>query len=86
MRCPHANPVFWSAAARFAPSGVGTGGGHDLLATVVEPMRVRDIPAIVEKSLGRPVAYSSVKETLSAHTRGANRRFRRTRRGHYKLL
>jgi hypothetical protein len=42
---------------------------------------VSEIHAAVEQLLGEPVAYSSVKEALSAHTRGGDRRFRRICRG-----
>jgi hypothetical protein len=49
------------------------------------PMRVSEIHMAVEHLLGSPVAYSSVKDALSAHTRGADQRFRRIRRGCYEL-
>jgi hypothetical protein len=55
------------------------------LEVVGTPMRVSEIHRAVEHLLGSPVAYSSVKEALSAHTRGADRRFRRIRRGCYEL-
>jgi hypothetical protein len=48
-------------------------------------MRVRDIHTVVEDLLGGHVAYSSVKDALSAHTRGADHRFRRNRHGYYQL-
>jgi hypothetical protein len=48
-------------------------------------MRVCEIHMAVKQLLGSPVAYSSVKEALSAHTRGADRRFTRLRRGYYEL-
>lgn len=57
----------------------------DVLAIAAEPMRVRDIHKAVEELLGRPVSYSSIKEALSAHTRGGDQRFTRSRRGHYQL-
>ena len=49
-------------------------------------MRVSEIHAAVEELLGESVAYSSVKEALSAHARGGDRRFRNTRRGCYELV
>jgi hypothetical protein len=55
------------------------------LADAAQPMRVSEIHVAVEQLLGSPVAYSSVKEALSAHTRGADRRFTRIRRGCYEL-
>jgi hypothetical protein len=48
-------------------------------------MRVSEIHIAVEQLLGSPVAYSSVKEALSAHTRVADRRFKRLRHGYYEL-
>jgi hypothetical protein len=56
-----------------------------VLATAVEPRRVRDIHTAVEELLGEPVPYSSVKDALSAHTERSDQRFRRTRRGCYGL-
>jgi len=56
-----------------------------LLATAAEPMRVRDIHTAVEELFGAHVAYSSVKDALSAHTRGPDQRFRRNRHGYYQL-
>ena len=50
------------------------------------PMRVSEIHTAVEQLLGEPISYSSVKEALSAHTRGRDQRFRRTRRGCCELL
>ena len=49
-------------------------------------MRISEIHTAVEQLLGEPISYSSVKEALSAHTRGRGQRFRRTCRGCYELL
>jgi hypothetical protein len=48
-------------------------------------MRVREIHAAVEELLGAPVAYSAVKEALSAHARSSIPVVRRIRRGWYEL-
>jgi len=49
------------------------------------PMRVSEIHAATETLLGAPIAYSSVKEALSAHTRSSNQGFRRTGHGCYEV-
>jgi hypothetical protein len=46
---------------------------------------VSEIHVAVEEILDAPVSYSSVKETLSAHTRGSGGRFRRICHGCYEL-
>jgi hypothetical protein len=50
-----------------------------------EPMRVKDIHAAVEASLGAPVAWSSVKAAVAANVSGASPRFVRVARGRYVL-
>jgi hypothetical protein len=49
------------------------------------PMAVSEIHQAVERLLGEPLSYSAVKEALSAHSRGGDRRFRRIRRRCYDL-
>jgi hypothetical protein len=48
------------------------------------PLRVRDVHASVEESLGAPIPFSSVNEALSTHVVGHDRRFRRVRYGVYE--
>ena len=48
-------------------------------------MRPLEIHAGVERMLGRPVRWASVKGILSAYTLGGDQRFRRCRRGLYGL-
>jgi hypothetical protein len=50
-----------------------------------EPMRAREIHTAAVGLVGEAVRWSSVKGVLSAHTIGADRRFRRIRRGCYEL-
>jgi hypothetical protein len=50
-----------------------------------EPMRAREIHAAAAELIGSPILWSSVKGILSAHTIGADRRFRRIHRGCYEL-
>jgi hypothetical protein len=57
-----------------------------VLESVVEPLPVRAIRAAVERLVGAPVPYSSVKDALAIHARGDDRRFRRTDRGCYELV
>jgi len=56
-----------------------------VLEIVGRPMQVCEVDAAVERLLGRPVSYSSVKEGLSSHSRGGDQRFRRIRRGWYEF-
>jgi hypothetical protein len=55
-----------------------------ILRAAARPVRVQDIHSSVEDLIGEPVPYSSVKDALAAHARGADRRFCRTRRGWYE--
>ena len=48
------------------------------------PLRVRDIYARVEDSLGGPIPFSSVNEALSTHCSARQQRFRRLRYGVYE--
>jgi hypothetical protein len=48
------------------------------------PMRMGEIQTAVERVLGE-VSRSSVREALSAHTHGADRRFSRIERGWYEM-
>lgn len=50
-----------------------------------EPMPVHQIHSAVERLLGEPVAYRSIKGTLSDHARGRSQRFVRPRYGWYAL-
>jgi hypothetical protein len=56
----------------------------DVLGRVGKPMSVSNVHAAVEAVLADTVPYSSVKEALSAHSRGSDKRFRRIRRGWYE--
>jgi hypothetical protein len=49
------------------------------------PMRACEIHAAACELHGSPLRWPSVKEALSAYTRGGDRRFRRLRRGVYEL-
>jgi len=46
---------------------------------------VQEIHAVAEELLGVPVCWSSLKDCLSTHTGGQRPRFRRLRRGWYRL-
>jgi hypothetical protein len=48
-------------------------------------MSVREIHAAVEHSLDERIPLTTVRDALSAHSRGSARRFRRIRRGVYVL-
>ena len=56
-----------------------------VLADRDEPMRARDIHAVVEASHGEPVRRASVKAALAANVLGASPRFVRVARGRYVL-
>jgi hypothetical protein len=56
-----------------------------VLADRGEPMRVKDIHAAVEASVGEPVSWSSIKGALADHASGSSRRFVRIARGRYVL-
>jgi hypothetical protein len=49
------------------------------------PLPVLTIHAAAERCLGEPLAYSSVKGTLSNYAIGGDRRFRRVRHGWYEM-
>jgi hypothetical protein len=49
------------------------------------PVRAGEIHMVVEELLGERVAYSTVKDALSAHSGRDDHRFRRTRHGCYEL-
>ncbi len=49
------------------------------------PMRARAIHRRAEQLLGQGVRWPSVREAVSAHTIGLDRRFRRLERGMYEL-
>lgn len=49
------------------------------------PMRARETHAAAEELLGESLRWSSVRGILSAYAIGGDRRFRRIRRGFYKL-
>jgi hypothetical protein len=50
-----------------------------------DPMRVRDVHARVERLLGEPVLWSSVKATLAGNLNGPGARFLRVARGRYSV-
>lgn len=56
-----------------------------LLEVAEAPMRYSEIRIGVEVVLRRPVPASSVRQALSAHSRGSGARFRRVGRGLYVL-
>jgi hypothetical protein len=56
-----------------------------VLADRAEPMRVKDIHAAVEATLGEPVATSSVKTALIANASGPSPRLVRVAPGRYGL-
>jgi len=56
------------------------------LADAAQPMHVSDIRDAVERLLGRPVNYRSIKGRLSEGTLLRHPRFERTARGYYRLL
>ena len=56
-----------------------------ILETAEGPMHARDIHAAAEELLCAPVAWSSLKDCLSTHSQGVQPRFRRLRRGWYRL-
>jgi hypothetical protein len=49
------------------------------------PMRAKEVHDAANKVLGRPLSWSSDKETLSAHTLGGDHRFNRVSRGVYEV-
>lgn len=55
------------------------------LADSVEPMRMKDIHAEVERDLGQRVSRSAVKNWLARHTGGKRPLFVRLERGRYGL-
>jgi hypothetical protein len=56
-----------------------------VLSDGAEPMRVKDIHAAVEASLGEPVRWGSIKAALATNVSGASPRFVRIARGRYVL-
>jgi hypothetical protein len=54
-----------------------------VLSESVEPMRMKDIHAEVERALGQPVSRSAVKNWLANHVDGDNDLFVRLGRGRY---
>jgi hypothetical protein len=57
----------------------------EILESVDGPMHARDIHAAAEELLGAAVSWSSLKDCLSTHAQGERPRFRRLRRGWYRL-
>jgi hypothetical protein len=51
-----------------------------------EPMRAKDIHAVVEALVGEPVPRSSVKGALATNVLGSSRRLIRVARGRYVLV
>jgi hypothetical protein len=56
-----------------------------VLEEAVHPMRTCEIYAAANAFSAVPLRWGSVKEALSAYTRGRDRRFLRVRRGVYQL-
>ena len=54
-----------------------------VLGESVEPMRMKDIHAEVERDLGQPVSRSAVKNWLASHVEGDKPLFVRLGRGRY---
>ena len=54
-----------------------------VLSESVEPMRMKDIHAEVERDLGQPVSRSAVKNWLATHAGGKKALFVRLERGRY---
>jgi hypothetical protein len=50
-----------------------------------DPMQARDVHANVERLLGEPVRWSSVKATLAGNIEGPRPRFLRVARGRYRV-
>jgi len=50
-----------------------------------QPIRAREIYAAANELYGSPLRWPSVREALSAYTRGGDRRFNRIHRGLYEL-
>lgn len=48
-------------------------------------MRAREIHAAAEELAGEPLRWTSVKGTLIAYTGSCEARFKRVRRGHYRI-
>lgn len=64
----------------------------DIKAAVVQtlelsavPMSLRDVHLACEELLGREVPYTTVKDCVHKHARGADQRFERVRHGTYEL-
>jgi hypothetical protein len=57
----------------------------EVLKAAGEPMRARMIHAAVEKLVGEPVSWSSVKNCLASRVGGRSPRFERVGRGRYRL-
>ena len=51
-----------------------------------EPMQAKEIHVAVEKLLGRPVSWSSIKNALAANVSGPSPWFIRVAKGRYGLL
>jgi hypothetical protein len=72
--------------ARSVRVGAIPGAIMRVLADSVEPMRMRDIHAEVERLLGPSVTRSAVKNYLANHCQGEQPRFVRIARGRYRRL
>lgn len=56
-----------------------------VLSESVEPMRMKDIHAEVERELAQPVSRSAVKNWLAGRAQGDHALFIRLGRGRYRL-
>jgi hypothetical protein len=50
-----------------------------------DPMQVREIHAAAEQLAGEPLRWTSVKAALAACADGSEARFKRVRRGNYRI-
>ena len=71
--------------SRHPRAGRITGAIVQVLADRQEPMQAKEIHAAVERLLGEPVSWSSVKSALAANVAGPSPRFIRVARGRYAM-
>jgi hypothetical protein len=64
---------------------IGPRGHYAVLSESVEPMRMKDIHAEVERELGQLVSRSAVKNWLANHVQGDQALFLRLGRGRYLM-
>jgi hypothetical protein len=81
----NARPRSSARSDRRLQSGLVPKAIMQVLSESVEPMRMMDIHAEIERTLDRPVSRSAVKNWLARHTGGEKALFVRLRRGRYIL-